>query len=156
MRIIILFPLQCHQQIPSFPPSFQHHYHVSLLRPQVANFEAIHPRKKCQMPISGVQAACFELPATNPCRPKGLVPYNIVQLALMGFECISNTTFFLIFETCQAYRWATARFQTRENSANGLQLGGIFAYVSVNGNLTLRFIENLSPGTWSSTEVRCM
>lgn len=64
--------------------------------------------------------------------------------------------FFLIFEACQTYYWAKAHFQTCENSANGLQLGGIFAYISVNGNLTLQFIENLSPETWSSTEMRCM
>lgn len=78
MRIIILFPLQCHQQIPSFLPSFQHHYYVSLLRRPVANFEAICLHKKCQTPMSGVQAAFFKLPGTNPCRLKGLDPYDTV------------------------------------------------------------------------------
>lgn len=72
----------------------------------------------------------------------------------MYFRCMSNTTFFLIFETCQTYYWAKTHFQTCENSTKSLKLGGIFADVSV--NLTLQFIENLSPETWSSTEMRRM
>lgn len=73
--------------------------------------------------------------------------------------CASNVLemwlFSLFFETCQACYWAKAHFQTHTSSANGLKLGGIFAYVSGNGNLTLQFIEDLSlrPGTTQKWDV---
>ena len=84
----------------------------------------------------------------------GSLQYCVTRADVLQM-CQLYDFFSLFFETCQTYYWAKAHFQTCMNRANGLKLGGIFAYISVNGNLTLWFTENLSPETWSCTEMRC-
>lgn len=49
------------------------------------------------MPMSGIQAAFFNLPSTKSCGLKGLDAQDIVQPELMCFKCIRNVIFFPYF-----------------------------------------------------------
>ena len=98
----------------------------------------------------------FQTPRYNSMQAEGFGSLRRCATRADMLQMYQYWHFFLSFETCQTYCWVKAHFQTCTNSVNGLKWGGIFAYISVNGDLTLQFIENLSPETWSRTEMRCV
>lgn len=155
MRIIILLPLQCHQQIPSFPPFFQHR---GIAQTSGSRFWRNFSSQEMPNARVGLSGCVFQTPGYKSMQDEGfgfLWCSDVAYLEPMCFKCFSIMTFLLILWNLPTCYWAKAHFQTRVDSANSLRWGAVFAHISVSGNLTQRFTGNLSPESCSSTERRC-